>query len=175
MSRSRKMKRQLKRQQQNSASDSVPSGNMLERMQTIAASSNSSNEPNDDYSSFGYRKLANGIEYNPSYDTRLNKGGHMDGYSNGNGKGNVNPNQYQFKAKKDEHVFTCASGEIEGKCPLVKDKPTVYVNAKLWDQWISLCDEVKTEWIAYFRASQDESKEWTIEEFYFPAQTATGT
>jgi hypothetical protein len=134
------------------------------------------------YSEWGFRSMANGIEYNPSYDKRLmNKGAKMDGYSSqGNGQPSSNGashgSQYQFKVKKDEHVFTCASGEIEGKCPLVKVKPIVYVNAKVWDQWIALCDEVETEWIAYFRAGQDsETKDWSIEEFYFPAQTATGT
>lgn len=102
-------------------------------------------------------------------------GGHMISHYNGNG----NNNGYKrIDQPADDGVFRIAGTDItKGECPIAKI-PKVYVNNRLWGEWIALASDYPTEWLAYLTGqfvSDDKGPRYEIRKMYFPPQVAHAT
>lgn len=189
MGKSRKARKLARRQA--AAKEPLVTGNMLERIRAIrAADAKASVADNDGYSNWGWKQESGHAIYNPAYDIRTkdewvtdDKGGSMGGTryypgqggQNGHGGSTAGYNgQFAQMHSNDDEVFTCPSTEIEGKCPIAS-VPNILIPASVWQTWINLASEVKTEWIAFFHAEPDEQGDLVLQTFYFPPQTATST
>ena len=73
---------------------------------------------------------------------------------------------------KHDDTFRCAP-DVKG-CPIAA-KAKVYVPIDLYNKWIYLAGQFKTEWIAYLKghAKADKKDEYEITDMYFPKQRAS--
>lgn len=70
-----------------------------------------------------------------------------------------------------EDTFHC-SPDLKG-CPIAK-KASVYVPLDMFNKWIFLAGQLKTEWMAYLigHAKEDKEHAYVITDMYFPKQKA---
>lgn len=97
----------------------------------------------------------------PSYNSNHDSLGFHGGYGG-------------YQQHQDADTFRCDSSDITAPCPIAK-VPSVHVPRQLFDQWIALAEDNKTEWLAYLiGVFKPDNNRYEVEKIYFPPQTATG-
>jgi hypothetical protein len=152
-----KKARKAQREAARRAAQGLPVGDMLTRMANLAKGDA---RPYSHNVNTGWYRQNGEIVYDPNLDSRRNsQGGHM----------------FHSSAKQDDETFTCASTDVEGKCPIMQ-VPEVHVPYEMWDTFIELADACETEWLALLKGEfNTERNVYEVKDFYFPPQTATGT
>lgn len=150
------------------AGDGIVTGNMAERMTTIARMDKGGPQPSSQLPiHYGGDRRDVGFHGSDHNHGGWPAGGHV-GYDDHSG------GSYTKGTPAEADTFRCDSEDITAECPIAKT-PSVHVPRRLFDEWIALADDNKTEWLAYLIGTyQATGNKWVVEKVYFPPQTATG-
>lgn len=175
--RSRQRNRLLKLQAEQSVASQLITGNMAERAAAIIKQDNNNN---------GHKvKVDNRLPVH--YGGPANNNNPVNGIhyvTHGQPLVKVSTSQlqqadnigYRLTGDSDDNsIFRVASPDItEGSCPIASI-PKVYVDIKLWKEWINLAEDYDTEWLAYLTGQfvkDDNGSRYEINKMYFPPQIA---
>jgi proteasome lid subunit RPN8/RPN11 len=69
-------------------------------------------------------------------------------------------------------TFTC---QVDGVSACSRaPQPQIFVDARIWESIVGLCQRVNTEWLAYLIGEKDEHGNYEVKSLSFPEQTAGG-